>query len=275
MIRAIKGGCDTRHPRTFLLTRPNGLPNHVVLIIRSAGEFQIGSEHFTVTPPQAVILAPHTSYRYGNPDGIYMDDWLHFETTDEACTRRLNAMSNRPFPIGNHRLCTFCIQQILWEQSYGDPAAAQENTDALFVLLLNHLNEAFRKQAVRQARNPFQERLQLLRLEMENTSQEPHTAAELAQRLNISESYFESLYKKLFGISFRQDVIRMRVERAKFLVTTTDLPLEQVAEICGYANEVHFYRQFKKLTGTSPGKFRRQGNPSEWQIQFAPSADKR
>ena len=136
---------------------------------------------------QAVILAPHISYRYGNPDGIYMDDWLHFETTDEACTRRLNAMSNRPFPIGNHRLYTFCIQQILWEQSYGDPAAAQENTDALFVLLLNHLNEAFRKQAVRQARNPFQERLQLLRLEMENTSQEPHTAAELAQRLNISE----------------------------------------------------------------------------------------
>ena len=117
-------------------------------------------DSFTVTPPQAVILAPHTSYRYGNPDGIYMDDWLHFETTDEACTRRLNAMSNRPFPIGNHRLYTFCIQQILWEQSYGDPAAAQENTDALFVLLLNHLNEAFRKQAVRQARNPFQERLQ-------------------------------------------------------------------------------------------------------------------
>ena len=98
MIRAIKGGCDTRHPRTFLLTRPNGLPNHVVLIIRSAGEFQIGSEHFTVTPSQAVILAPHTSYRYGNPDGIYMDDWLHFETTDEACTRRLNAMSNLLHP---------------------------------------------------------------------------------------------------------------------------------------------------------------------------------
>lgn len=270
MFQAIKGGCETRHPHPFLLARPNGLPNRVILIVRSAGEFQIGGERFSVTPPQAILLAPHTPYRYGNPNGAYMDDWLHFDTQDEACARRLDAMSNRPFPIGNHRLFTFCIQQILWEESYGDPLSARENVDALFRVLINHLSDAFRSRGEFAARSPFQERMQLLRLEMEHKSHEPHTAAELAQRLSISESYFQSLYKKMFGISFQQDRIRMRIEHAKFVITTTDLPLEQVAEICGYSSEVHFYRQFKKLTGISPGKFRRQVNPSEWQTEFSP-----
>ena len=269
MIRPIKGGCATRHPQTFRMTRPNGMPHHVVLIVRTAGEFQIGEERFSVTPPQAIVLSPLTPYSYGNPHGDYMDDWLHFEA-DEPCARRLEAMSNRPFPIANHRLFTFCIQQILWELSYGQPACSRENIDALFTVLLNHLSASFDEQSERRTRSPYRERLQLLRLEMENAGEETHTAAELAQRLSISESYFQSLYKGLFGVSFQQDRIRMRVERARVLVTTTDLPLERVAELCGYSNEVHFYRQFKKLTGVSPGRFRRQGNPSEWQTQFNP-----
>ena len=82
MIKAITGGYINIHPSTFRMSRPKGLPHFVLLVVRSHGSFDIGSEHFSVEPPQIIILAPHTPNYYGNPDGDYIDDWLHFDTDE-------------------------------------------------------------------------------------------------------------------------------------------------------------------------------------------------
>ena len=71
-------------------------------------------------------------------------------------------------------------------------------------------------------------------------------AEDFADTLGISKSYFQHLYKEFFGVSFQQDYIQMRIAYAQDLLETSDMPMEQIAEICGYTNEVHFYRQFKK-----------------------------
>jgi AraC family transcriptional regulator of arabinose operon len=257
MVKAIKGGCEARHPSTFRMSRTKGLPNYVILIVRTYGEFHIGNEFFSVTPPQVIIIAPDTVYDYGNPHGDYMDDWLHFEIEHSPFLQQLQSMCNKPFPIGNHNLFSFYIQQILWELSYGQSPFTQVNMDALFTLLFNHLIIAYDAKDSYSAGSTFRSQLQLLRLEMENSVYEKHSIREYAQKLNVSESYFQYLYKSLFGISFQQDLIQMRVEYAKYIMITSNLTLAQVAEMCGYTNEIHFYRQFKKLVGTTPAKFRK------------------
>jgi AraC family transcriptional regulator of arabinose operon len=52
------------------------------------------------------------------------------------------------------------------------------------------------------------------------------------------------------------DVINSRIEHAKYLLTTTDISVKQIAQLCGYNNENHFMRQFKEITGITPTKFR-------------------
>lgn len=42
------------------------------------------------------------------------------------------------------------------------------------------------------------------------------------------------------------------------LLDHTDLTIEQLTELCGYRSEVHFYRQFKAVTGCTPAQYRRQ-----------------
>ena len=49
----------------------------------------------------------------------------------------------------------------------------------------------------------------------------------------------------------------MRIEYAKELIISTNLPLEHIAYSCGYSNEVHFYRQFLSKTGMTPGDYRK------------------
>lgn len=257
MIQAIKGGCNARHPIAFQMSRPVGLANYVLLVTRSEGEFCIGGDNFSARPGSAVLLAPNTPYSYGNPKGEYVDDWLHFSVEDTALDRSLREISNRVVSLEDSHIFSWCIDQIIWEATYSPPEMAKENVEALFRLLLNHLFYSCRAREKRGAPRPYQSELRAMRLEVLSTYQEPLSAKEYAARLHMSDSYFQHLYTEYFGVSFHKDVIAGRIERAKELLLTTSLPLTQVAELCGYGSEVHFYRQFKRLVGATPAKYRR------------------
>ena len=136
MIKAITGGYINIHPSTFRMSRPKGLPHFILLVVRSHGSFDIGSEHFSVEPPQIIILAPHTPNYYGNPDGDYVDEWLHFDTDEPQLIERLNAISNHPFSVEDTDIFSFCIHHILLELSFGQPDLKDENMRALFTFYL-------------------------------------------------------------------------------------------------------------------------------------------
>ena len=259
MYRILKGGCNTRHPGSFYMQRPDGLPNYVLLIIKSHGNFQIADQHFTLSPGHAIILAPHTPYAYHNPKGDYMDDWLHFEVTDTSAFHALFPMVNLPFPVRETEGFTVLIRQLLWESSYMEPAYATENITALFTVLINHLLAAYQNRNHTGDSFPFKEALQTLRLTLQSSPGEKYSIRKLAQAMGVSESYFQHLYSTFFGISFQKDLINLRIDHAKYLLTTTDLKLIHIAELCGYTNEVHFYRQFKQITGITPARFKKQG----------------
>ncbi len=257
MIQAITGGYETKHPSTYQMSRPNGLPHYVLLIIRTHGEYYLGESFFTANPGDALLIPPGLPYHYGNPQGKYVDDWIHFSIKECPLREELDRLCATPFPVGNIELYTFCIRQILWELSYGHPDYAKQNMDNLFQLLFNHLIAAYQSRNTPEAALPYYNELQLVRLEITNSFSEPHSIEEHARALKISSSYFQYLYKKVFGVSFRHDLILMRIDHAKYNLLTSDLPIDRIAEACGYASEVHFYRQFKKVTGTSPAKFRK------------------
>lgn len=257
MPEAITGGYETRHKSPYHMSRPDGLSNYVLLIIRSGGEFSLDGTAYTARPGDALVIAPGTSYYYGNPKGDYVDDWLHFSVGESALKGRIDEISNIPFPVGNTEVYTFCIRQILWELSYGCPGYAEENREQLFRLLFNHLFAAWEMKSRTGENPPFYSEFQLIRLELGNDFSRQHSMEALSARLGISVSYFQSLYKKHFGVSFCHDLIQMRIDNAKYLLLTSSLPIDQVAVSCGYSSEVHFYRQFKKAAGTTPAKFRK------------------
>ncbi len=256
MYTVITGGCNSKHPHTYKMSRPNGLTNYVLLIIRTGGCFDIDKKVFEVTPGQALIISPNTPYSYGNPDGEYIDDWLHFMPDDPCDFEKHYPIINEPFSIGNTELFTFLIKQTLWEYNYTPPEYSTENSDALLTVLFNHLLSSHKEKHLKPP-VPYQNRLQQIRLELQNSFSSEHTIDYYSKKLGISSSYFQHLYTELFNISFGQDVIRFKIEQAAFLLTTTDLTLEQVAKICGYNNEVHFYRQFKQVMSITPAKYRK------------------
>jgi transcriptional regulator GlxA family with amidase domain len=76
-------------------------------------------------------------------------------------------------------------------------------------------------------------------------------AAEIAY---MSPNYFSAYFKKVTGKSFMDYVSELRISRADKLMETTDLSVLDIATRCGFHNMSNFYRIYKKVRGTSPGK---------------------
>jgi AraC family transcriptional regulator len=75
---------------------------------------------------------------------------------------------------------------------------------------------------------------------------------QIANSINISPTYFASLFKRATGVSLHQYVIEQRVARAKLLLETTDLPIANIASQVGFSSQSHLTRHCKQLTGMTP-----------------------
>ena len=97
-----------------------------------------------------------------------------------------------------------------------------------------------------------------LRNELYSSPQTHLPVEKIAARLNLSKSYFQHIYKELFGCSVVTDIINSRLEYAKYLLANSSLSVSAIAKMCGYENDTHFMRQFKRFEGVTPSRFRSQ-----------------
>jgi AraC family transcriptional regulator len=79
---------------------------------------------------------------------------------------------------------------------------------------------------------------------------------QIAQTINISPTYFASLFKRATGTSPHQYVIRQRVESAKLLLSKTEIAIADIALQVGFSSQSHLTQQFKRLTGVTPKQVR-------------------
>lgn len=85
------------------------------------------------------------------------------------------------------------------------------------------------------------------------------TLKSLAARLNVNANYLSTLFTKELGIPLTEYVNRCRIEHAKHMLLSTELPIKRIAEQCGFKDIHYFTRMFKRITSLTPGVYRQQG----------------
>ncbi len=82
----------------------------------------------------------------------------------------------------------------------------------------------------------------------------------LAGVLHISERQLNRVLIKRYGMNFRKKLLRTRIDRAAFLLRTTDMSISQISETVGYLSETSFFKAFKGQCGTTPKLYRKEFN---------------
>jgi AraC-like DNA-binding protein len=80
----------------------------------------------------------------------------------------------------------------------------------------------------------------------------------LANRANLHQDYFSRLFLKYAGQRPLSYLHEKRIERAQYLIATTDLSYTEIAERTGFENVSHFSKIFKKITSITPGEYKKQ-----------------
>lgn len=81
---------------------------------------------------------------------------------------------------------------------------------------------------------------------------------ELANQCNISEVYFRRIFSEHYGMTPKQFIIDIRINKAKQLLSEGALKINAIASLCGFSNQYHFCRAFKEKTGRTPTEYMAQ-----------------
>ncbi|MCJ8208407.1 AraC family transcriptional regulator [Mucilaginibacter sp. RS28] len=80
----------------------------------------------------------------------------------------------------------------------------------------------------------------------------------LAERANLNPEYFSRLFKEFTGSRPLAYINEKRIERAQYLIVTSQTNYSDIAEQTGFESLSHFSRTFKNVTGLSPRAYKQQ-----------------
>lgn len=86
---------------------------------------------------------------------------------------------------------------------------------------------------------------------------EPISVADAAAAVNLSASHFSRQFKRHTGYSPYEYIILRRLDKAKYMLTSTQLTVKEIAYQIGYNSEENFIHSFQKNVGISPSLFRK------------------
>jgi AraC-like DNA-binding protein len=84
----------------------------------------------------------------------------------------------------------------------------------------------------------------------------------VARVAGLAPGYFSKLFARSEKMTFQGYVTRLRIERAKHMLTATELTAEQVGRLVGFASRSRFHVVFQQSTGMVPLEFRRRNPPA-------------
>ncbi len=82
------------------------------------------------------------------------------------------------------------------------------------------------------------------------------TLETLSEAMNVSRFHLSHLFSNKLGIGFKEYLNNLRVECAKSILRSTDIPVSEIYATCGFDNQRTFNRVFRDSTGHSPRNFR-------------------
>ena len=118
------------------------------------------------------------------------------------------------------------------------------------------INRLFNYNISENSANPQFEKLCMLRSRIMKNPENPWNISEIAESLYLSKSYLQKIYKSYFNKSIIEEMIQFRIEKAKELLTNTDMTVTEISKECGYSSYNYFVRQFKISEGISPSEYR-------------------
>jgi transcriptional regulator GlxA family with amidase domain len=208
----------------------------------------------------AVCTGTYVLAKAGLIDGyratVHWEDYpsLVSENPDLMITQELFEIDRSRFTCAGGTAAIDMMLAII-TRDYG-PELAAEVTDILVHHRIREANEQQRMD-LRSRLGVAHPKLLSVVKRMEETVDSPISCAELARQEGISTRQMERLFSKYLGHSPTRHYLSVRLERARFLLLQTSMPILSVAMACGFVSASHFSKTYHEHFRRTPSMERR------------------
>lgn len=233
--------------------RPEPFHHLLLYTVSGAAQLQTSDAAHRLGKGQVLIAPARLPYGYRISSRRWRIIWFHLADNEYWWALRQGELLIRPsYHIDNVlRAMEGHLSESL-SDDHGAKRSALQFAEVLGSYLDRELNEDLDPVA-----RKMHHRLYALWDHVNAHLQEPWSVARLAAHLHMSPVHFHRISMQYGGSSPMQMVTRLRLERAKELLTQ-DYPLKLIASLVGYQNPYAFSVAFKRYTGLSPRDYRRE-----------------
>jgi AraC-like DNA-binding protein len=148
-----------------------------------------------------------------------------------------------------------CIQEISkeWEsKEQGYRLMIKSDVLRMLTLLFRYYQNTDSQKESLLDKNNAMKRLQEVFIYMEHHYSDKILLEDMAKSVFMSPNYFSAYFRKVTGYSFSEYLSILRILNVKERMKTSDKSITEIAVDCGFNNMSNFYRQYKKVTGSTP-----------------------
>lgn len=242
----------------FTLSRPQGLPYCTVLCFSVPVRVKTAAGIAQTRPGACIFYGAGQPQWFHSPQGL-IHNWMHPGPEFSRLLSRFQIPENTVLYPNDTSFISGLFQK-LEREFYSDGDYRQELIDGYIMEFIIKFHRALHTQVQTESiSRQTRDKLSLVRKEVLSQPERRWTVAEMAQLAALSPSRFHALYKAQFSTSPLQDAIAAKVSYAQSVLLSDEQPtLSEVAERLGYHDQYHFIRQFKSVTGKTPGAFRKE-----------------
>lgn len=229
-----------------------------LLMINCQGEGDVilNGQRFHLKIGQGLLVFPFQHHHYANQNEPMF--WLKI-TFELPSTDALESLRDSVFTYTPDTLAIIeKLSEIYNYETFKQPYFSNQLT-FLLAALLNEINQLsltrINKTLAINQQTPLVDNINQHIIKNIHT---PLSITEIAKKFHYSESHLRALYRNEMKLSIGAYIQEIRIHKSQEYLGSTDLPISEIAELCGYSSLYVFSNAFKKQLKTSPLKYRKK-----------------
>ncbi len=224
---------------------------YLIYMLKGSMKIEFEDKKTTMAEGDLLVLKPGTRYSYvGEKDSGVNYLWLHFTGCEvEKYLEEFCIKLNTLYRVGYSGKILDCWQK-MYREFIGNDEHFTKVSNALLVEILAVFS--------RLMNNKKTDRLTKSILYIHENYHKKINISELADMENLSESHYRALFVENYSKTPVDYINERRIDGVVYLLENTDKPLDEIAVLTGFCDAYYMGKKFKKITGVTPGKYRRQ-----------------
>ncbi|MBR6720245.1 MAG: helix-turn-helix transcriptional regulator [Clostridia bacterium] len=240
----------------FSLYRPKINDEYIFLHFLTPATLFLSGEYVPVKAGASIFYAPGSCQEFSSNDSELLHDWFHVSSDFSQLMEKYGVFPGKIYYPESAEI-TEIVREIelecLTSGVHFHDAARLLSEKLLITLSRSALDENPLPQS---PGDLHKKQFIYARSHIHMDYKRDWSIDEMAELVHLSASRFFTLYKNIFGVSPKEDLLKSRIQHAEMLLSQ-GYSVKEVATLSGFSNQYNFIRQFKKLTGQTPGKYKK------------------